>query len=116
MGKPARGQLAFSGSGWEPRQVAARERFEKALMLLGPLARIVLHVAVLDLPTADWHRPRDAVPILRLALDGLADHYRLPDADSVVGRINGSAADLSTSNAASRLSQTVMVPFSAASK
>jgi hypothetical protein len=43
------------------------------MLHLGPLSAIVMHLAVLELPTADWHRPRDAVPILRLALDGLAD-------------------------------------------
>jgi hypothetical protein len=74
MDQPARGQLAFQT--WEPRQIEARRRFEAAMVFLGPLSGIVLHVAVLDLPTVDWHRPRDAVPILRLALDGLGDFYK----------------------------------------
>jgi Domain of unknown function (DUF6456) len=112
--QPARGQMAFRS--WEPSQIEARRRFEQAMLFLGPLSGIVLHVAVLDLPTVDWHRPRDAVPILRLALDALADHYKLPDSDGIVGRIDGGAVDLSTSNAALRLSETVTAPLTVASQ
>ena len=44
-----------------------------------------MHVAVLDLPLADWSRPGmrngDGAALPRLALDVLAEHYRRPPAD-----------------------------------
>jgi hypothetical protein len=118
-GRPDRGQIAFRD--WTPGQVQARERFEQAMQAVGLLLLpIVMHVCICDLPLGDWRRAGmrngDGAALLRLALDGLADHYRLPDADGVIGRINGGAADLSSSNAASRVSQTVTAPLTVASQ
>jgi hypothetical protein len=82
MGRPDRGQVAFRD--WTPVQVAARERFTQALQALGLLlSPVVMHTAVLDQPLGDWHRTGlkngDGAALLGLALDGLADHYHLPE-------------------------------------
>ena len=63
-----------------PNTIAARERFERACDALGPLASIVLHVAVADQDPTSWGTPTgqqngDAMALLRLGLATLALHY-----------------------------------------
>jgi Domain of unknown function (DUF6456) len=84
-GRPQRRAFVFNGEDG-PRQIDARRRFESAIQAAGlQLNPLLMHVAVLDLPLADWSRPGmhngDGAALLRLALDVLADHYRRPPAD-----------------------------------
>jgi hypothetical protein len=63
-----------------PASIEARERFEAAGAVLGPLLGIALHVCVLDQPPESWgvppkHQNGDATALLRLALAVLTQHY-----------------------------------------
>jgi hypothetical protein len=73
---PTKGSRAFRPDP-SAAQVDHRRRFEAAILELGPLADVAIHACVLDQPLAIWTRPRDGPALLRLALDALADHYRL---------------------------------------
>jgi hypothetical protein len=60
--------------------IAARARFERACHALGPLAGIVIHVAITDQPPESWGvRPGsqngDAPAVLRLGLAVLVEYY-----------------------------------------
>jgi hypothetical protein len=59
--------------------IEARLAVEQAIAALGPLAPIVLHTCVLDLPASAWGAngsPNgDAIGLLRYALSVLALHY-----------------------------------------
>ena len=72
-----------------PDTIEARERFEQAIAALGPLAPIVIHVAICDLPASAWgangKSNGDAIGLLRYALAVLGLHYtatRYPTANS----------------------------------
>jgi hypothetical protein len=89
MASPSKRAFVFNGHDG-PIQIDARHRFEKAMQAVGlRLSPLLMHVAVLDQPLADWHRPGvrngDGAALLRLGLDVLADHYRLPEGDGRVG-------------------------------
>jgi len=66
------------------RQAALRADIGKVLTALGSRqASVLMHVCLCDEAAGDWgdrHRGRatDGIPILRLALDGLADHWGMP--------------------------------------
>jgi hypothetical protein len=84
-GRPQRRAYVFEG-GDGPARVDARRRFEAGIQAAGlQLSPLLMHVAVLDLPLADWSRPGmhngDGAALLRLALGVLADHYRRPPED-----------------------------------
>ena len=60
-----------------PSVIEARERFEHAQAALGPLAPIVIHVAICDLPPSEWCATADrlngdARAVLRFALSILS--------------------------------------------
>jgi Domain of unknown function (DUF6456) len=62
-----------------PHAIEARERFERAVAALGPLAPIMLHVCICDLPASTWGangKPNtDAPGLLRYCLAVLGVHY-----------------------------------------
>jgi hypothetical protein len=63
-----------------PSVIEARERFERAVAALGPLAAVVIHVTVCDAPASEWaasstHRNGDAIALLRYGLATLTRHY-----------------------------------------
>jgi hypothetical protein len=90
-----------------PLTFAARERFEAAVHELGPLWRIVYHVAVTDQPPESWgvasgHRNGDAAALLRLGLATLGQHYGFSGARaSRAGRSRHSSAARPAAAAAS---------------
>jgi hypothetical protein len=68
-----------------PSTIEARERFEQAQAALGPLAPIVIHVAICDLPPSEWCATADrlngdARAVLRFALRPLPG--TMPDRDT----------------------------------
>jgi hypothetical protein len=81
----ARYSERIGGPGANPGgiQEAARERYVAVLRAVGAqLSPVLVHVALLDQPVTDWARsrgwvPQVGMPLLQLALDALADHYRL---------------------------------------
>jgi Domain of unknown function (DUF6456) len=85
-----------------PHVIEARERVERAFAALGPLAPIVVHVVICDLPASSWGangKPNtDAPGLLRFALSVLAVHFSTATAAWAV------PARRSSSPAASRLS------------
>jgi Domain of unknown function (DUF6456) len=62
-----------------PHAIEARERFERAVVALGPLAPIMLHVCICDRLASTWGangKPNgDAVGLLRYGLAVLDMHY-----------------------------------------
>ncbi len=66
------------------RQAALRSDVTSALLAVGNrLASVLVHVCLCDEPAGTWgERQRgkaaDGIPVLRLALDSLADHWGLP--------------------------------------
>jgi hypothetical protein len=64
-----------------PDSIAARERFEAAMQAVGPfLNGILVHVAICDLPVAEWgpmngRAKNHGPPVLLVALDALCAHY-----------------------------------------
>lgn len=63
-------------------QAALHGRLTDLLRRMGPLSSILVHVCLCDQPARDWARgrgdaPQSGVVVLRLALDALADHWRL---------------------------------------
>ena len=71
------------GGGPTDHQAQLRQRVTEALHQVGPgLAAILVHVCLLDQAAKDWAAARgegaaSGIAILRLALDALADHYRI---------------------------------------
>jgi len=69
------------GNEMTERQAVQRADVTAALVALGTrLASVLIHVCLCDEAAGDWgghHRGRatDGIPILRLALDSLADHW-----------------------------------------
>lgn len=64
------------------RQAEMRHRITQVLRHMGPLAGVLVHVCLCDAAARDWATARGDAPqaglaVLRLALDGLADHWRL---------------------------------------
>ena len=63
-------------------QAALRNDVNGVLRRMGPLAAILVHVCLCDEAARDWAHARGDAPqagivVLRLALDALADHWRL---------------------------------------
>lgn len=63
-------------------QAVLRRRLTELLRRLGPLAGILVHVCLCDQAAREWAARRGDAPqagavVLRLALDALADHWRL---------------------------------------
>jgi len=64
------------------REAELRHRVTQVLRDMGTLSGILVHVCLCDSAARDWAAARGDAPqaglaILRLALDGLADHWRL---------------------------------------
>ncbi len=64
------------------RQAVLRGSVTAVLRRMGPLSGILVHVCLCDEAARDWakargHAPQSGVVVLRLALDALADHWRL---------------------------------------
>jgi len=64
------------------RQAALRQDVTQVLRRMGPLAGMLVHVCLCDQAARDWARARGdpaqaGIAVLRLALDALADHWRL---------------------------------------
>lgn len=65
------------------RQIRARDRYERAIQAVGiRLSGVLTHVCLHDLSVSSWARqkgyaPQAGMAALHLALDTLADHYRL---------------------------------------
>ncbi len=64
------------------RQAVLRSGVTAVLRRMGPLSGILVHVCLCDEAARDWakargHAPQSGVVVLRLALDALADHWRL---------------------------------------
>ena len=64
------------------REAELRYRVTQLLRDMGTLSGILVHVCLCDSAARDWAMARGDAPqaglaILRLALDGLADHWRL---------------------------------------
>ena len=83
-----------------PATIAARERFEAAVLELGPMWGITFHVAVCNLEPGVWGVPpggenSDAMTLLRLGLAALERHYarRL---SSLTGKLSGPPAEVPT--------------------
>lgn len=63
-------------------QALAQRRLRELLQRVGPLAGILVHVCLCDEAARDWavtrgDAPQSGVVVLRLALDALADFWRL---------------------------------------
>ena len=63
-------------------QAVLRSRVSEVLRRLGPLAGILIRVCLCDEAARDWaaargDAPQAGVAVLRLALDALADYWRL---------------------------------------
>lgn len=63
-------------------QAVLRSRVTEILRRMGPLAAILVHVCLCDEAARDWARARGDAPqagvvVLRLALDALADYWKL---------------------------------------
>lgn len=63
-------------------QAVAQRRLRELLRRVGPLAGILVHVCLCDEAARDWavkrgDAPQSGVVVLRLALDALADYWRL---------------------------------------
>jgi hypothetical protein len=63
-------------------QAVLRQRVTEILRAMGPLSAILVHVCLCDEAARDWasargDAPQAGVVVLRLALDALADHWRL---------------------------------------
>ena len=75
------------GSGDTDREVMARKRYTDAIQAVGKrLTGVIVHVALLDHSVGDWarehgYRAEAGMAALHLALDTLADHYRLTPSD-----------------------------------
>ena len=73
------------GGDQSDRQIRARDRYQRAVQAVGiRLSGILTHVCLHDLSVSSWARKRGYAPqagmaALHLALDTLADHYRLTD-------------------------------------
>lgn len=85
-GQPLTGSYEFRIAGladMTERQAEMRIRFQSALADVGRhLSPVLVHVCICDLSAKDWcsrqgHHPKGGIMALRLALDALADHYRL---------------------------------------
>lgn len=69
------------------REIRARERYREAMQSVGKrLSGVIVHVALLDHSVGDWarghgYRAEAGMAALHLALDTLADHYRLTPSD-----------------------------------
>ncbi len=64
------------------RQAVLRQGVTEVLRRMGPLAGMLIHVCLCDEAARDWatargDAPQAGVVVLRLALDALADHWRL---------------------------------------
>lgn len=64
------------------QQAALRHRVTEVLRRMGPLSGILVHVCLCDEAARDWARARGDAPqagvvVLRLALDALADYWKL---------------------------------------
>lgn len=64
------------------RQAALRASVTGVLRRMGPLSGILVHVCICDEPARAWatargQAPQGGIVVLRLALDALADHWRL---------------------------------------
>ncbi len=64
------------------RQAVLRGSVTEVLRAMGPLSGILVHVCLCDEAARDWakargHAPQGGIVVLRLALDALADHWRL---------------------------------------
>jgi len=63
-------------------QAVAQRRLRELLRRVGPLAGILVHVCLCDETARDWaaargDAPQSGIVVLRLALDALADYWRL---------------------------------------
>lgn len=63
-------------------QAALRQRLTEVLRAMGPLGGILVHVCLCDEAARTWassrgDTPQAGVVVLRLALDALADHWKL---------------------------------------
>lgn len=67
------------------RQIMARDRYQRAIQAVGiRLSGVLTHVCLHDLPVTRWawqhgYAPQAGMAALHLALDTLADHYRLTE-------------------------------------
>lgn len=60
----------------------ARQSVRSAIDAVGPLGSVLVHCAGLCLPAAEWavmfdHSRRSGITVLRIALEALADYYRI---------------------------------------
>lgn len=63
-------------------QAILRHKVSAVLRAMGRLSEILVHVCLCDLPARDWAEsrrdaPQAGVVVLRLALDTLADHFKI---------------------------------------
>jgi hypothetical protein len=78
--EPASGSVGATGWYYAEARLAAIRRYQTAVAKLGPMARYVLYIAVVEISLSQLARwigsnRQEVAGVLKLGLETLADHY-----------------------------------------